>query len=135
VTRTTASAAASPLLHQPAPTPASRLAPYAAPFRGLNRCDLGTEDVGEDLAPESTGGPTTGRPNLGGCRHPGFGHEVEAVAQAERDALQDRPRQVPSVVPEGQAHEGAAGAGVRVGAAFSGQIRQKDQAVAPGRHV
>ena len=43
-----------------------------------------------------------------GARHPRREHLVEAVAQAERHALQHRPRQVAAVVAHGQADERAA---------------------------
>ena len=42
--------------------------------------------------------PAARRADLGGRRHPGRDHQVQPVAQAEGDALEDRPGQVPPVV-------------------------------------
>ena len=67
-----------------------------------------------------------------GAGQPGRGHEVEAVAEAEGDALEDRPRHVPPVVADGQADERAARQRIRVRAALAGQVRQEEQPVAAG---
>ena len=94
-----------------------------------------SEHVGEDLAPERAGRAAARRPDLVGRRHPGGDHQVEAVAQPERDALEHRPGQVPPVVGDGQPDERAAGERVGVRAALAGEVGQEQQAVAAGRHV
>ena len=70
-----------------------------------------------------------------GRGHAGLDHEVEPVAQAEGDALEHRPGQVPPVVPERQPDERAAGQRVGMRAALAGQVGQEEQAVAAGGHV
>ena len=61
---------------------------------------------------------------------PGREHEIETVAQTERDAFDDRPGEMAPIVREGQPDERAAGERVRVRAALPGQVRQEEQAVA-----
>ena len=67
------------------------------------------QHVGEDLAPERAGGAAARGADLGRRRHPGGHHQVEPVAQPERDALEDGPGEVPPVVGERQADERARG--------------------------
>ena len=65
-------------------------------------------------------------------RHPGLDHEVQPVAQAERHALEDRPRQVAPVVGEGQADERAARERIGVRRALAGEVGEEEEPVAPG---
>ena len=64
VTRTTASAAASTVANQPAPTAARSAGAVGRALGRLDRRDLGAEDVGEDLAPERARGPAARRADL-----------------------------------------------------------------------
>ena len=74
-------------------------------------------------------------PGSGSGGHAGREHQVEAVAEPERHALEHRPRQMAPIVADGQPDERAAGERVRVRAALPGQVRQEEQAVAAGRHA
>ena len=67
-----------------------------------------------------------------GAGMPGGDHQVEAVAQAERDALEHRPGQVAPVVAERQPDERAARQRVGVRAALAGEVGQEQQPVAAG---
>ncbi len=71
------------------------------------------------------GGPDPGRP-----REASRQHEIETVAQAERDPFDDRAGEMPLIVREGQPDERATRIGVWVRTALSGQVRQEEQAVA-----
>ena len=104
-------------------------------FTRVRRRDLRAEDVGEDLPPERAGDPAARRPDLGGCGHAGLDHELEPIAQAERDALEDGPRHVSAIVRKRQAHERTTRARIGMRAALPGQVGQETQSLTSSRHT
>ena len=132
--RTTASAAASTVGNQPAPTAASSAGAVRRALGGADRRDLGLQHVGEDLAPQRAGGAAARGADLGRRRHPGG----RSSGRGRRAARTPRPRgrrgsrcrrSWASVRPD----ERAAGERVGVRAALARQVGQEQQPVAAGR--
>ncbi len=100
--------------------------------RGHGR-DLRAQHIGQDLAPQRAGNSAARCPDLRRRRDPGRDHQIEAVAEAECNALENGARHVPPVVVHRQPDEGAAGEWIGVRASLAGEVRQKQQPVAAGR--
>ena len=60
-------------------------------------------------------------------------HQVEAVPEAERDALEHRPGEVRSAMGEREPHKRATGIRIRVRRALAGEVRQEHEALGTRR--
>ncbi len=78
-----------------------------------------------NLPPDFASGTTAGRPYLFD-RHAHFPHDLEAVAHAVGDALENGSRHVRPGVPQAQADKRAPGIRILMRSALAGEIRQKD---------
>ena len=84
--------------YQPAPDGRQERGAVRRALRRLDRGDLRVQDIGEDAAPDRAGRPATGRADRRRVRDARVDHQVEAVPEAERDALEHRPGEVRSAM-------------------------------------
>ncbi len=93
--------------------------------RGVDRV---CEDVGLDLTPECRSRSTAAEADAPD-RHAHLGEDRERIAQAERDAFQDRAHDVPAAVARRQTDERGAGIRIAVRRAFAHQIRRPEETI------
>ncbi len=131
--RTRASHAASTVGQRPMPTTARIAAPYAAPSSAVAVSTGVPEHVGLDLTPERRSRSAAAKADASD-RHAHLGEDRERIAQAERDAFQDRAHDVPAAMARRQTDQRGAGIRIAVRRAFAHQVRRPEEAVGARWH-
>ena len=98
---------------------------------GRRRLHGHAEYRGDDPTPEPAARASTGDPGRAGIDAQ-IPQQLERVPQPERDAFEDGAHEGSAVVAKLKAHERAAGVGIRMRRALSGEVGQEEQTVRAG---
>jgi hypothetical protein len=107
--------------------------PVGRTFFGFEDGNLASINVRLNLPPKWRPCPATAQTNRAD-RNSHFGKEREGISQTESYPFENRSDDMPAGVRNGQADQGGAGIGIKVGSALAHQERSPQESLGPGRH-